>query len=356
MNLYLERIADEWRARAEELGEWAMRWLVNRTDVWGKYTGKTTGDFKAVTAPFKQERGKVKLEVSSLKKHFRLKSGRGLVGLHSTGADYTSRWAAIDIDRHDDQDLSVTPEATFAAANRWRQTLQTMGFDPVLMDSNGAGGFHLLILFEEPQDTRSVNAFLKRTTADFAQNLDMRPDLFPGSVEHGHYGNWLRLPGRHHTREHYTRVFNDEPWAEEPWLEGYDAIDRLLTIRPAPTALAETHGMVRRRQTVCLDFDGVIHAYTSPWQGEEIISDPPIHGTAKAIEKLRERYRVVVNSSRCRSEAGRRAIERWLTRHQIEVDEVCEHKPPAMVYVDDRGLRFEGDWNDVAAKIHEFRR
>jgi hypothetical protein len=44
----------------------------------------------------------------------------------------------------------------------------------------------------------------------------------------------------------------------------------------------------------------------------------------------------VVLSSRCRTAEGRDAVEARLRRHSIEVDEVCSHKPPAMVYVDDR--------------------
>jgi hypothetical protein len=33
-----------------------------------------------------------------------------------------------------------------------------------------------------------------------------------------HYGDWLRLFGRHHSRDHYTRLWNDEPFADDPWL------------------------------------------------------------------------------------------------------------------------------------------
>jgi hypothetical protein len=38
------------------------------------------------------------------------------------------------------------------------------------------------------------------------------------------------------------------------------------------------------------------------------------------------------------------------------VDEICEHKPPAMVYVDDRGIRFRGDWDQAMFDVQEFRR
>ena len=43
------------------------------------------------------------------------------------------------------------------------------------------------------------------------------------------------------------------------------------------------------KKTVCLDFDGVIHSYTSGWQGEENINDSPLFGAVDSINQLRER-------------------------------------------------------------------
>ena len=47
---------------------------------------------------------------------------------------------------------------------------------------------------------------------------------------------------------------------------------------------------------------------------------------------------------------------RWLQKHGIEVDEVCEHTPPALVYIDDRAIPFRGDWDHVITAIHDFRK
>jgi len=232
-----------------------------------------------------------------------------------------------------------------------------MGFDPLLMDSNGDGGYHLLQFFAAPMSTDNVQVFIKTLTSDYQTlGLDEPPDLFPGSDGTSRYGNWLRLPGRHHTRTHYTRVFNDEPFAEIKWLQGHDAIDRMLATQPATERLLEQHGMSTKRLTVCLDFDGVIHSYQSGWQGPEVVTDPPIHKVDQAIKRLRKDFRVVVHSARCRTEEGRAAIERWLVKHQIEVDEVCEHKPPAHVYVDDRAVAFTGDWEQTIADVKSFRK
>lgn len=363
MSDYFNRIADEWRERAGELAEWTMSHLVNRTDVWGRYLSKRQrkGEFglhnTAITAPFRDERGKVFLGVSSLEKHFKTRDVGGVLGLHSTSSDLTSRWLAIDIDLHDDDDLSVSPQGNFVAAQRWREKLCEMGCDPLLLDSNGKGGFHLLLLFADPMETASVNAFGKQIVEDYEKRgLDKQPEIFPGSPKWDHYGDWLRLFGRHHSRDHYTRVWNDEPWAEQTWLDGHDAIDRIIRTRPVPPELAESLGLRRARRTICLDFDGVIHSYRSGWCGAEVIPDPPIHGTKEAIGRLRKGHRVVIHSARCATEAGYEAVKAWLLKHDLQVDDVCRFKPPAVIYVDDRAVPFRGDWQQTIADINDFRK
>jgi len=352
-NPYFERIAGEWRSRARELAQWSMQYLVNRRDVWGKYTGRTEGPNRAVTAPFREERGKVVLEMSSLEKHFKARNRRALMGLHSTSSHYSAQWMVIDLDQHDDGDAEQVAAANFVAATTWLSQLQRWGFDPLLLDSNGRGGYHLLTIFAEPMDAGLVHAMGEKLTADFARlGVDEQPEIFPGEGRSRRYGNWLRLPGLHHTHAHYTRVYNDDAWDEDKWLEGEEAIDRMLQTAPAPVELLAKQGVTHRRSTVCLDFDGVLHAYTSGWRGIATIADEPVHGAARAVAKLRERYRVVVHSARCRTEEGRTAISHWLARHSIEVDEVCEHKPPAIVYLDDRGVRFTGDWEQAIADIN----
>jgi hypothetical protein len=276
------------------------------------------------------------LDESSLQKHFKVRSGNGVLGLHSSSADHSSRWLAIDIDLHDPDDLSVSPVDNFGAALQIYERLRAQRFDPLLLDSNGIGGFHILAIFDAAKETRTVNAFATRMVGNpEALGLDHQPEIFPGQPKLEHYGDWFRLFGRHHTRNHYTRVWNDEPTLDETWLVGHDAIDRILATQPS----SGPPEILPARRTICLDFDGVIHSYTSGWCGADVIPDPPIHGTATAIERLRKSFRVVVHSSRCRTPEGRTAIEAWLKLHGIEVDEVVEHKPPAFAYVDDRRRR-----------------
>ena len=50
------------------------------------------------------------------------------------------------------------------------------------------------------------------------------------------------------------------------------------------------------------------------------------------------------------------SIEDWLFENNIEVDDVCLHKPPAHVYVDDRAVPFTGDWDETIDMINAFRK
>ena len=201
-------------------------------------------------------------------KHFRATDGGGVLGLHAASRDGTSRWLAIDIDLHDDDDLSVTKEGNFVAAIAWWKKLREQGLDPILIDSNGKGGFHLFVFFARPMDSKSVRAFCELTVADFGKHgLDHPPDIFPGNFGPNHYGSWLRVPGRHHTRLHISKIWNDEPFDEQQWLEGHDCIDAIFSTRLADQQTLENVGIDRRILTVCLDFDGVVHSYDTGLAG-----------------------------------------------------------------------------------------
>ena len=110
------------------------------------------------------------------------------------------------------------------------------------------------------------------------------------------------------------------------------------------------------KQTVVFDFDGVIHSYTSRWNGPACIPDPPVPGIKEAIAEIRAAgYEVVVVSTRCATKEGHGAIRAWLIDHGIEVDAVKMEKPPAIVYIDDRAICFDGKPESLLGKIQTFK-
>ena len=109
------------------------------------------------------------------------------------------------------------------------------------------------------------------------------------------------------------------------------------------------------KKTVVFDFDGVIHSYTSGWQGIDAIPDDPVDGISEAIDNIRNvGYEVVVVSTRCKEEKGVEAIKHWLFKWCIDVDAVMAEKPPALVYIDDRAICFDGDAKSLLDKINNF--
>ncbi len=109
-------------------------------------------------------------------------------------------------------------------------------------------------------------------------------------------------------------------------------------------------------KTIALDFDGVIHSYTSGWQGISVIRDKPVNGAERQINLLRmSGYKVIVYSTRCATSQGRKAMKIWLKRWGIKVDGIVTEKPICLCYVDDRAILFDGNWRQTFNDIITFK-
>lgn len=94
---------------------------------------------------------------------------------------------------------------------------------------------------------------------------------------------------------------------------------------------------------VCFDFDGVIHSYKSGWKSVDVIPDPPVDGIREVMQELKDAgCTMVVFTTRAVEEKGWTAVYEWCNKNKIPYDLITALKPPAVVYVDDRGLKFEG--------------
>ena len=121
------------------------------------------------------------------------------------------------------------------------------------------------------------------------------------------------------------------------------------------------------RYTVAVDFDGVLHSYTSPWINAHTIPDPPVDGAIEWLWETIQKFDVVIFTTRAKTWRGRWAVRRWLRRqagldrweHEWGrglMDAVVSHeKLPALVYIDDRGWRFDGSNFPTAQQIHAAR-
>lgn len=132
-------------------------------------------------------------------------------------------------------------------------------------------------------------------------------------------------------------------------------------------------------KTIAIDFDGVIHKYSKGWQDGSIY-DKPFDGVFEAIEKLMKTHTVFIFSTR-----SPRQIKKWIDKHIWEEKEhwclpelawypkyrfeaqiipfwtkfwnkpdtlgITSRKFPAEVYIDDRALKFEGNWEKTLKQV-----
>jgi len=363
-----EIIGEEWKERSRELADWAMERLVNRRDVWGQYalvspeqareSGRT---YKAMTLPVPEMRGEDRVTLDKLARHFasRRLHRPQLIGLHAESQEGTSRWLGIDIDNHDLDAVGADARArrNLAGALAWWRAFGERGYDPLLFDSSGRGGYHLWVLFAEPAPTAAVFDLVKGVATTWEANqLEEEPEVFPKQPRPGSLNAWFRLPGMHHTQPHYSRLWSGEEWLSDPWLEGHAAIDAMLQVIPgpppppvepapagppvrlgggasgpgelvepsvllaspppfagpsppsvgdaAPSPPAPKRSAAARkrrfsgagRPTVCLDLDGVLVDRTYARGGEEL--GDPIDGAVEFTRALAEQADIVIHTAR----------------------------------------------------------
>lgn len=112
-----------------------------------------------------------------------------------------------------------------------------------------------------------------------------------------------------------------------------------------------------RKPLLCLDFDGVIHPYSSGWKGAHVVPDPPVPGAMAFLCEAVERFQVAIYSSRSGKPDGIRAMQNWVRKNLEEHTQSHEEafrvykliqwpieKPPALVTIDDRAITFTGTW------------
>jgi len=114
---------------------------------------------------------------------------------------------------------------------------------------------------------------------------------------------------------------------------------------------------------IAIDFDGVIHDHDKGFHDGTIYGEP-INGALQSLKLLREMGFVIkIFSCKCHPErplidkkSGKELVIEWLEKHDSlqYVDEVVWGKPHAMIYIDDKGYRFE-NWNDTIKFMENIR-
>lgn len=183
-----------WEKRIPELTHLVSTAFVNRSDRYGAYRAKGGAFTDKV------------LTDDSIKAHF---AGERTIGLLSTSADRTCYWLAVDLDNHEEDPEQAAEN--FDEALSFQNRLQKIGIASLLEDSDGQGSFHLWILFRDPVPLAEIHALGLWLTGS-------EHEIYPKqkSLNGKGLGNWLRLPGKHHTRDHWSRFWVNGEWENGP--------------------------------------------------------------------------------------------------------------------------------------------
>ena len=113
-------------------------------------------------------------------------------------------------------------------------------------------------------------------------------------------------------------------------------------------------------KTICIDFDGVIHDYSKGYQGDDVF-DKPVEGACEGLKALKEAGWTIILFTTRKSTAK---LYDFLAEHDLTVDYVnwnpdqpknSSGKLIADVYLDDRGICFDGDWQKAVELIKSFK-
>lgn len=109
------------------------------------------------------------------------------------------------------------------------------------------------------------------------------------------------------------------------------------------------------KPTICIDFDGCLYLASPEDTGFYTMKGHLVEGAKEAMTKLSQTFHVVILSARARREEGAEGIRKVLKENGAPFDEVTDKKPPAVVYVDDYGVQFRGDWKATLKDIATFK-
>ena len=120
------------------------------------------------------------------------------------------------------------------------------------------------------------------------------------------------------------------------------------------------HSYPDEQINIGVDFDGVIHKNSKGYH-DGTIYDDPVEGAREALQRLAEKYTIVMFSAKARTDRGlvngKTGIEliwKRLEKHDMAqfVSKVTAEKPRARFYIDDKAIRFT-DWESAFRDIEE---
>ena len=120
------------------------------------------------------------------------------------------------------------------------------------------------------------------------------------------------------------------------------------------------HSYPDEQINIAIDFDGVIHQCSKGYH-DGTIYDPPVEGTAEALQSISNEYTIILYSCKSKPDrglvngkTGTQLIWEWLEKWDLSqyVSKVTSEKPRAVAYIDDKGITFK-NWDKCLSDLRE---
>lgn len=104
------------------------------------------------------------------------------------------------------------------------------------------------------------------------------------------------------------------------------------------------------KKTILIDLDGVLNNYTGNYN--ENIIPPAKIGVKEFLEDLHKNYEIKLFTTR-----NSLIAKKWLEDNNLDIyfSDVTNKKEPAWLYIDDRCIRFEGNYEKLYNDIMNFK-
>lgn len=115
------------------------------------------------------------------------------------------------------------------------------------------------------------------------------------------------------------------------------------------------------KNTIAIDFDGVIHSFELGFH-DGTIYGTPIEGAIESIKKLSQKYKLVLYTAKAKSDrplvngkTGKELVLDWLKKYNIDhyFNDVTAEKPRCICYIDDKAINFK-NWDQAMKDLEDF--
>lgn len=151
-----------------------------------------------------------------------------IIGAYSTNQDSLCRWGALDFDATSDSKKAfLNGDSTELKAEKAKLLTEVQAISNELQKNNivhivedSVCGYHIWIFFNQLIHSSIAFSFLKSVLQ--GKNRETFPKQ--ASIEHGKFGNWIRLPGRYHSGEWFGAVWANGQWLKTNTVEAWEHI------------------------------------------------------------------------------------------------------------------------------------